>query len=80
MMFTSTFEPFGEFFEFCLSVWTTEGRWVRVTKHCELQRERSLRPDAVSLQKKESKQSIKLATFGSGLVGGNVTLFFTSKL
>ena len=45
---------------------------VRVAKHCELQRGRSLgSSDAVSLEKKESK-SVKLAMFGSGLVGGNV--------
>lgn len=46
-----------------------EKRLVRVAKHCELQRGRSLgSSDAVSLEKKESK-SVKLAMFGSGLVG-----------
>ncbi|CAF1896004.1 cytochrome c-type biogenesis ccda-like chloroplastic protein isoform X2 [Brassica napus] len=46
----------------------SEKRLVRVGKHCELQRGRSLGSDAVSLEKKESK-SVKLAMFGSGLVG-----------
>ncbi|CAA7049153.1 unnamed protein product [Microthlaspi erraticum] len=46
-----------------------EGRWVRVAKHCELERGKSSRFDGVSSQKTESKQSIKLAMFGSGLVG-----------
>ncbi|KAL0682149.1 hypothetical protein Bca4012_048996 [Brassica carinata] len=45
-----------------------EKRLVRVGKHCELQRGRSLGSDAVSIEKKESK-SVKLAMFGSGLVG-----------
>ena len=51
-------------------MWTTEKRWVRAAKHCELERERSFVSDAVSLEK-ESK-SMKLAMLGSGL-GGNVT-------
>nr|VDD21553.1 unnamed protein product [Brassica oleracea] len=46
-----------------------EKRLVRVGKHCELQRGRSLgSSDAVTIEKKESK-SVKLAMFGSGLVG-----------
>lgn len=57
--------------EFVFFSQTTEKRLVRVAKHCELQRGRSLGSDAVSIEKKESK-SVKLAMFGSGLVGGNV--------
>lgn len=61
------------------SLGTAEKRLVRVAKHCELQRGRSLGSDALSLEKKEST-SAKLAMFGSGLVGGNVTLFSISPI
>lgn len=62
--------------EFDFSPWTTEKRWVRAGKHCELERERSLVSDAVSLERLESK-SIKLAMLASGLGGNVVTTLFS---
>ncbi|XP_010446780.1 PREDICTED: cytochrome c-type biogenesis ccda-like chloroplastic protein [Camelina sativa] len=56
-----------------------EKKWVRAAKkNYELQRERSLLSDAVSLQKKESK-SIKLAMLTSGLGVANLVTLSSAK-
>lgn len=55
-----------------------EKRWVRAGKHCELERERSLVSDAVSLERLESK-GIKLAMLASGLGVANLVTLSSAK-